>query len=80
MACWAKKRFAPIRTHLMETARAIPEAIIEEITDVKVSTMHGDNSRQDHLVSAEPSGARSLHLAPRVLLPWKEPWHRKNVT
>jgi len=33
-----------VRTHLMETARPILEAIIEEVTGVKVLSMHRDIS------------------------------------
>ena len=33
-----------VRTHLIETARPLMEAMVEEVTGVKVSTMHHDIS------------------------------------
>ena len=33
-----------VRTHLIETARPVMEAMVQEVTDVKVTTMHHDIS------------------------------------
>jgi uncharacterized protein YbcI len=52
-----------VRTHLIETARPLMEAMVEEVTGVKVSTMHHDISTvtgEEVVVFtlAEPPGLR----------------------
>jgi len=51
-----------VRTHLIETARPVMEAMIEEITGVKVASLHHDIST----ITGEEVVLFSLHEAPPI--------------